>query len=100
MSDLHVIFGTGPVGRAVMRELLARGKKVRVINQSGGGTFPSAVELRSGDAADPRRHDGYVEWRAVLLFFSDVPTSRRGHSRFCDRSSSWFGRALVPPPHT
>jgi len=52
MSDLHVIFGTGPVGRAVMRELLARGKKVRVVNQSGGGTFPSAVELRPGDAAD------------------------------------------------
>ncbi len=52
MSDLHVIFGTGPVGRGVMRELLARGKRVRVINRSGGGSFPAGVELLSGDAAD------------------------------------------------
>ena len=52
MSDLHVIFGTGPVGRGVMRELLARGKRVRVINRSGGGSFPARVELLSGDAAD------------------------------------------------
>lgn len=52
MSDLHVIFGTGPVGRGVMRELLRRGKKVRVINRSGKGSFPAGVELLSGDAAD------------------------------------------------
>lgn len=52
MVDLHVVFGTGPVGRAVMRELLARGKRVRMVNRSGGGSFPAGVELRSGDAAD------------------------------------------------
>jgi len=54
MSELHVVFGTGPVGRAVMRELLGRGKKVRVINRSGAGTFPAGVELCSGDATDRR----------------------------------------------
>lgn len=51
-SELHVVFGTGPVGRGVMRELLARGKNVRVINRSGRGTFPAGVELLAGDAAD------------------------------------------------
>jgi len=54
MTELHVVFGTGPVGRAVMRELLARGKKVRVVNRSGAGDFPGAVELCAGDAADRR----------------------------------------------
>lgn len=52
MSQLHVIFGTGPVGRALMRELLGRGKTVRVVNRSGGGSFPAGVEHRTGDAAD------------------------------------------------
>ncbi len=52
MSELHVVFGTGPVGRAVARELLSRGKSVRVVNRSGGGPVPDGAELRSGDAAD------------------------------------------------
>ena len=51
-SELHVIFGTGSVGRGVMRELLARGTRVRVINRSGQGSFPAGVELLAGDAAD------------------------------------------------
>jgi nucleoside-diphosphate-sugar epimerase len=35
-----------------MRELLARGAAVRVVNRSGSGSFPDAVEVCSGDAAD------------------------------------------------
>jgi NADPH-dependent 2,4-dienoyl-CoA reductase/sulfur reductase-like enzyme len=34
MSELHVVFGTGPLGLAVMRELRRRGKLVRMINRS------------------------------------------------------------------
>lgn len=54
MSDLHVIFGTGPAGRAVMRELLRDGRRVRLVNRSGAGAFPEGVELMPGDAADRR----------------------------------------------
>ena len=54
MSDLHVVFGTGPVGRAVMRELLGRGKKVRMVNRGGAASLPAGVELLVGDAADRR----------------------------------------------
>ena len=32
-NELHVIFGVGPLGQSVMRELLARGKAVRVVNR-------------------------------------------------------------------
>ena len=35
-NELHVIFGTGPVGLAVMDELVTRGKRVRVVNRSRG----------------------------------------------------------------
>lgn len=52
MSELHVVFGTGPVGRAVSRELLSQGKKVRAVNRSGEGAIPSGAELAPGDAAD------------------------------------------------
>ena len=33
--ELHVIFGTGPVGMAVMDELIARGRTVRLVNRRG-----------------------------------------------------------------
>ena len=56
MSDtgnLHVVFGTGPVGLAVMDELVAQGKSVRMINRSGRVDLPEGVELVTGDASDP-----------------------------------------------
>ncbi len=55
MSDLHVIFGTGPVARATMTALLRRDLPVRMINRSGrfpGGDAPTGVEVLAGDARD------------------------------------------------
>ncbi|MBC8042497.1 MAG: NAD-dependent epimerase/dehydratase family protein [Rhizobacter sp.] len=53
MSDLHVIFGTGPVGKSAMRELLRLGQRVRMINRSGNrSTVPQEVEVIGSDAYD------------------------------------------------
>lgn len=52
MSERHVVFGTGPIGMAVIDELVARSKTVRAINRSGGGQFPQGVEVVAGDARD------------------------------------------------
>jgi nucleoside-diphosphate-sugar epimerase len=52
-NDLHVIFGTGPVGLAIMEELAHAGRQVRMVNRSGHADLPVGVELVSGDAADP-----------------------------------------------
>ncbi|MEQ8672433.1 MAG: SDR family oxidoreductase [Aggregatilineales bacterium] len=50
-NELHIIFGTGPVGLAVMEELLAKGKRVRMINRSGrNANIPASVDVVSGDA--------------------------------------------------
>ena len=49
-DDLHVVFGGGPLGIAVMSDLVKRGKQVRVIGPSGQGTVPEGVELMVGDA--------------------------------------------------
>lgn len=48
----HVIFGSGPLGQSVMRELLARGEQVRMVNHSGKrpAEVPQQVEVTGGDA--------------------------------------------------
>lgn len=51
MNELHVIFGTGPVGITLAAELLARGKQVRLVNRSGRGEVPQGAELVAGDAS-------------------------------------------------
>lgn len=54
MSNLHVIFGTGPLGRSVAEELVKRGKRVRMVNRSGKReTIPQNVEVVAGDAYSP-----------------------------------------------
>ena len=53
MSDIHVVFGTGPLGMAVMSALIRRNKHVRMVNRSGKEGLPGSVELTSGDAYNP-----------------------------------------------
>ncbi len=49
-NAMHVVFGAGPLGRAVVNELVRRGQSVRVISRSGQMTeAPQGVELVSGD---------------------------------------------------
>ncbi len=50
-NDLHVIFGTGPVGMAIMEALRQQGiAHIRMVNRSGKATLPTDIELVTGDA--------------------------------------------------
>lgn len=51
-SDLHVVFGTGPLGMSVMQALDQQGRKVRLVNRSGKAPqgVPTSVEILGGDA--------------------------------------------------
>lgn len=53
-QELHVIFGTGPVGQATARELVKRGKTVKMINRSGKkpAGVPEGVTVVAGDVFD------------------------------------------------
>lgn len=51
-QELHVIFGSGPVGRAIATELTKQGKAVRMVNRSGRKDLPEHIEVVSGDAKD------------------------------------------------
>ena len=51
MSELHVIFGTGPLGKWTARALVAMGKQVRMVNRSGKASgLPSGIEIVASDA--------------------------------------------------
>jgi nucleoside-diphosphate-sugar epimerase len=50
-KELHLIFGTGPVGTTLANELLTKGKQVRLVNRSGKGQVPNGAELVAGDAS-------------------------------------------------
>jgi len=52
MSEYHVVFGTGPLGKAAMQALLKRGKQVRMVNRSGAADVPGGVEVLGGDLYD------------------------------------------------
>jgi nucleoside-diphosphate-sugar epimerase len=48
--ETHVIFGTGPLGQAVMRALLERGASIRMVNRSGRADVPASVQVVAGNA--------------------------------------------------
>lgn len=54
MQELHIIFGTGPLGRYTAEALLEKGHKVRLINRSGKMQSPPAgAEICKADALNP-----------------------------------------------
>jgi nucleoside-diphosphate-sugar epimerase len=55
MTELNVIFGTGPLAQATMRALLKRGKNIRMVNRSGKrpAGVTAEVEMAGGDAYAP-----------------------------------------------
>jgi nucleoside-diphosphate-sugar epimerase/mannose-6-phosphate isomerase-like protein (cupin superfamily) len=50
---MDVIFGFGQVGQALAKELVGRGKKVRVVSRSGRGPLLEGVDHVTGDATRP-----------------------------------------------
>ncbi|MGA7228378.1 MAG: NAD(P)H-binding protein [Acidimicrobiia bacterium] len=52
-SGAHVVFGAGPVGSALIDELVERDLWVRAVSRSGARNLPPGVEVVAGDASDP-----------------------------------------------
>lgn len=78
MSKLHVVFGTGPLGLAVMRELRQRGKLVRMVNRSSRVRFEKDLQTQVGgiDAADPVQTREACEGAAVVYHCIGLPYPR------------------------
>ncbi len=52
MNDVHVVFGTGAIGLALVDELAARGVTVRAVNRSGSVGAPDGIDVLGGDVSD------------------------------------------------
>lgn len=65
-GQLHVIFGTGPLGKSVMRPLVAQGERVRMVNRSGKADVPAGVEVCADDAYNVEAVKRLTEGAAVV----------------------------------
>jgi nucleoside-diphosphate-sugar epimerase len=72
-NDLHVIFGTGPLGLAVMRELVRQGKPVHMVNGRGKAVLPEGVELVASDAYLPDNTRRVTRGAAVVYQCAQPP---------------------------
>lgn len=72
-NELHVVFGTGPLGLAVMRELLSRGERVRMVNRSGRADVPQEIEVVKADATDPASTRTACNGAAVVYNCTKAP---------------------------
>ncbi|PWH12353.1 MAG: NAD-dependent dehydratase [Anaerolineae bacterium] len=67
MSELHIIFGTGPIGRAIAEELTMRGKTIRMVNRSGKmDEAPAGVEILAANLYDPAQVRQAAQGAAVV----------------------------------
>lgn len=73
LKELHVIFGTGPLGMAVMRELVSRGLSVRLVNSSGRASAPEGVEVVKGNAYSVESTTSLAEGAAVVYQCAQPP---------------------------
>ncbi len=55
MSELHVVVGAGPVGRATAHELVEACHEVLLVSRSGAGPDLPGVRRAAADAADADR---------------------------------------------
>lgn len=87
-SELHVIFGTGPLGKWTARELAKMGKHVRLVSRSGKAKgLPSGAEIIAANAYDAANNiaitknaaaiyqcaqPAYYEWPQKFPAFQDA----------------------------
>jgi nucleoside-diphosphate-sugar epimerase len=74
-SELHVIFGAGPVGQAVARELVGHGQAVKIINRGGRrpGSVPDSVSVSAGDVFDVDTAKELAKGAAVVYQCTNPP---------------------------
>lgn len=73
-KGLHVVFGgNGSAGAALVRELAARGHRVRSVSRSGRGTPPAGVETVRADATDAASARAAAAGATVVYHAANVP---------------------------
>ena len=75
-DDLHVVFGTGQVGRALAACLAARGLAVRAVSRHRPEGLADGIDWRAADAADPDAAADAAKGAAVVYQCLNAPYPR------------------------
>jgi nucleoside-diphosphate-sugar epimerase len=78
---MNVILGTGPLGMAVMKELVARGEPVKMVSLSGKATVPSGVKVEQADLMDKAQSKAIMK-QAKVVFQCTSPPYQKWHELF------------------
>ncbi len=74
MKEIHVVLGTGPVGRFTAEKLTNLGKSVRMVNRSGQMADPiQGVEIIKANVTDPTELRGAVQGAQVVYQCAQPP---------------------------
>lgn len=76
MSQLHVVVGAGPVGRATAVQLAQAGQEVLLVSRSGTGPALEGVRRVAADAADAERLAELAAGAAALYNCVNPPSYR------------------------
>jgi len=73
VSNVHVVLGTGPLGLAVIDELVSQGKKVVAVNRSGKALLPPDVQCLKGDLTDTNQSYNLLKNASVVYNCIGLP---------------------------
>lgn len=82
MQDMHVVMGTGPLGRATAVALLKMGKAVMMVNRSSNlASAPAGVEIAAGNLNDPDKML-HITKNCSAIYFCAQPAYHRWPEEF------------------
>ncbi|MRN53320.1 NAD-dependent epimerase/dehydratase family protein [Paenibacillus monticola] len=70
---MNIILGTGPLGMAVMRELVAQEEPVTMISTSGNASVPPGVRLERADLSDIEQAKASLKHASVVFQCAQPP---------------------------
>jgi nucleoside-diphosphate-sugar epimerase len=91
-AGTHVVFGTGPAGRAVAAALLDQGARVRMVNRSGAPGV-GGVDVVGGDATDIHFTREVAADASVVYFCLNAPHYDRWADEFPPLQRAVLGAA-------
>jgi uncharacterized protein YbjT (DUF2867 family) len=80
-AGTHVVFGTGPAGRAVATALLGQDSRVRMVNRTGAAVL-TGVDTVGGDATDPDFARHVAAGADTVYFCLNAPNYHRWAEEF------------------
>lgn len=73
---MHLILGTGPLGRSVMKELQRRGEPCRIVNSSGRSVGTEHVSVEKVDLMDANQAKSAIAGASVVYQCAQPPYHR------------------------